>query len=48
MTFIGPKMPESDIYEESAGELLKNIGYRYRIEKVNAKSTMDGKNLKVN
>lgn len=47
MTFIGPKMPESDVYDESAGELLKNIGYRYRIQKVSARASLDGKRLKV-
>jgi len=47
MTFIGPKIPEGDIYAESAGEILKNLGYRYRIEKVSARETLDGKKLKV-
>jgi len=47
MTFIGPKIPEDDIYAESAGEILKNLGYRYRIEKVSARETLDGKKLKV-
>ena len=47
MTFIGPKIPESDIYNEGAGEVLKNIGYRYRIEKVSARISLNGRNLKV-
>lgn len=47
MTFIGPKMPESEVYEQSAGELLKNVGYRYRIEKVSVRISLNGKNLKV-
>ena len=47
MTFIGPKMPSKDIYAEGAGEVLKNIGYRFRISKAKFRASFDGKRLKV-
>lgn len=47
MTFIGPKMPEKDVYGDGPGELLKNIGYRFRIQKANFRASFNGKNMKV-
>lgn len=47
MTFIGPKMPSKEIYADGAGEVLKNIGYRFRIKKAKISASFDGKNLKI-
>lgn len=47
MSFIGPKMPEKDIYANGAEAVLNNIGYRFRIKKANISSNFNGKVLKI-
>lgn len=48
MSFIGPKMPSKDIYADGAGEVLKNVGYRFRIQQAKISQNYNGKVLKVN